>query len=52
MTENILVSLLRMSANMGWKTLLWRVLIQLWDKWLKCFTDQNFSAKNDRNVSA
>jgi len=25
-------------------------LIQLWDKWLKCFTDQNLSAKNNWNV--
>jgi len=41
-----------MSENIGWKTMLRRVLIQLWDKWTKCFSDQNFSAKNDRNVSA
>jgi len=40
------------SENMGWKTLLWRVLIQLWDNWPKCQSDQNASAKNDRNVSA
>jgi len=34
------------------KTLLRRVSIQLWDNWPKCFSDQNISAKNDRNVSA
>ena len=28
------------------KITLW-VLIQLWDKWPKCFSDQNISAKND-----
>lgn len=26
--------------------------MQLWDKWLKCFSDQNFLAKTDRNISA
>ena len=34
-----------MSENIDWKTLLRRVLIQLWDKWPKCFSDQNLSAK-------
>jgi len=36
-----------MFENIGYKTLLWRVLIQLWNKWPKCF-----SAQNDWNVSA
>jgi len=39
-----------MSENIG-KKLLWRVLIQLWDKRPKCFSDQILSAKNDWNVS-
>jgi len=34
------------------KTLLWRVAMKLWDKCPKCFSNQNVSAKNDRNVSA
>jgi len=34
------------------KTLLRWVLIQLWYRWPKCFSDQNISTKNDRNVSA
>jgi len=42
----------RMFENIGWKTLLWWVSIQLWYKWPKCFSDQNVSAKTDRNVSA
>ena len=44
--------LVKMCENIGWKTLLAWVLIQLWDKWLKCFSDQNVLAKNDRNASA
>jgi len=35
----------------GLKTLLQQVLIQLWDKWPNCFSNQTVSAKNDRNVS-
>jgi len=34
-----------MSENTGYKTLLRRVLIQLWDEWPKCFSYQNVSAK-------
>jgi len=34
-----------MSENIGWKTLLRLVLIQQWDKWPKCFSDQNVSTK-------
>jgi len=41
----------RMFENIGYKTLLQWVLMQLWDKWSKCFSDQNVSVENDRNVS-
>jgi len=40
-----LVILVIMSENIGYWTLLWRVLMQLWDKWPKCFSDQHVSAK-------
>jgi len=46
MTEKNYVISVRMFENIGKKTLLWRVLIQLWDKWPKCLS------KNNRNVSA
>jgi len=36
----------RLNTLLGW------VLIQLWDKRPKCFSDLNVSAKNDRNVLA
>jgi len=34
--KNCFISV-RMSENIGYWTLLWRVLIQMWDKWPKCF---------------
>jgi len=46
-----LVISVRMSENKGQWTLLWWVLLQLWDKWPKCFSDQFVSARNDPNVS-
>ena len=33
-----------MSENIGWKTLIRWVLIQLWEKGLKYFSDQNVPA--------
>ena len=44
-TEKKLVISVRMSENIGQWTLLWRVLIQLWNKWPKCVSDQNFPAR-------
>ena len=41
-----------MSEITGEKTLLRRVLIQLWGKLPKYFSDQSVSSKNYRNVSA
>jgi len=38
-----------MSENIG-QTLLRQLLIQLWYKRPKCFSGQNFSAKNDQNI--
>jgi len=32
--------------------MLQQVLLQVWDKWPKCFSDQFVSTKNDQNVSA
>jgi len=46
------VILVRMFEKTGWKTIIWQVLVQLWGKWPKCFSDQNIAAKNDWSVSA
>jgi len=44
MTEINLAISVKMSENIGWWTLLRRVLINLWDKRPKCFSDHTASA--------
>jgi len=44
-TEKNYVISVRVSENIGYWTLLRRVLMQLWDRWLKCVRDQNVSPK-------